>query len=57
MGFSIFIDVDYEDVCFLLVSPLAFGDLTNMSRDDLCDREQIVTVVSAFTFLPHSLSL
>ena len=48
-GFSISIDVDFEDVRLLLVSPLAAGDLSNMSRDSLKDKDQIVTFVSAFT--------
>ena len=50
LGFSISIDVDFEDVSLLLVSPLAAGDLTNISGDDLCNKDQIVTFVSAFTF-------
>ena len=49
LGFSISIDVDIEDVRLLLVSPLADGDLTNMSNNDLYNRDQIVTFVSAFT--------
>ena len=48
-GFSISIDVDFEDVHFLLVSPLAEGDLTTLSRNDLCNKDQIVTFVSSFT--------
>ena len=48
-GFSISIDVDFEDVRLLLVSPLAAGDLSNMSRDNLSNKDQIVTFVSAFT--------
>ena len=49
LGFSISIDVDFEDVRLLLVSPLAAGDLTNMSNNDLYNRDQIATFVSAFT--------
>ena len=48
-GFSISIDVDFEDVRLLLVSPLAAGDLSKMSRDNLSNKDQIVTFVSAFT--------
>ena len=48
-GFSISIDVDYEDVRLLLVSPLAEGDLTTMSLDNLSNKNQIITFVSAFT--------
>ena len=47
-GFSISIDVDFEDVRLLLVSPLAEGDLTNLSRDNLTHKNQLVTFVSAF---------
>jgi hypothetical protein len=47
-GFSISIDVDFEEVRLLLVSPLATGDLTTMSRDTLGNKDQIVTFVSAF---------
>ena len=57
LGFSISIDVDFEDVRLLLVSPLAEGDLTNISRDDLySNRELIVKFVSAFSSSPHSMS-
>ena len=49
-GFSILIDLDNEDVRFLLVSPLAEGDLTTLSRDILRNKDQMVTFVSAFTF-------
>ena len=49
LGFSIGINVELEEVRLLLVSPLADGDLTNMSRDDLCNKDQIITFVSAFT--------
>ena len=45
-GFSISIDVDFEDIRLLLVSPLAEGDLTKMSRDNLSNKDQIVTFVS-----------
>ena len=48
-GFSISIDVDFEDVRLLLVSPLAAGDLSKMSRDNLSNKDQIVTFVSVFT--------
>jgi hypothetical protein len=48
-GFSILIDIDYEDVRLLLVSPLATGDLANMSREILRNKGKIVTSVSAFT--------
>ena len=48
-GFSISIDVDFEDVRLLLVSPLAEGNLTSLSRDILYDKNQIATFVSAFT--------
>jgi hypothetical protein len=48
-GFSISIDVDFEDVQFLLVSPLATCDLTKISPDTLSNTDQIVTFVSAFT--------
>ena len=60
-GFSISIDIDFEDVRLLLVSPVSAGDLTNISYDDLNNKDQIVTFVSASGFLPysspHSLSL
>ena len=49
-GFSISIDVDFEDVSLLLVSPLSAGDLTNISNDDLNNKDQIVTFVSASGF-------
>ena len=55
-GFSISIDVDFEDVRLLLVSPLAAGDLTNISRDNLSNNAQIVTFVSALNSSPHSMS-
>ena len=45
-GFSISIEVDFEYVRLLLVSPLAEGDLTKMSRDNLSNKDQIVTFVS-----------
>ena len=50
-GFSILIDLDNEDVRFLLVSPLAEGDLTTLSRVILRNnlKDQIFTFVSAFT--------
>ena len=48
-GYSISIDVDLEDVRFLLVSPLADSDLTNLSHDNLSNKNQIVTFVSAIT--------
>jgi hypothetical protein len=48
-GFSISIDVDFEDVRLLLVSPLAPSDLTEISLDTLCNTDQIATFVSAFT--------
>ena len=48
-GFSISIDVDFEDVRLLLVSPLAAGDLSKMSQENLSNKDQIVTFVSAFT--------
>jgi hypothetical protein len=48
-GFSISIDVDFEDVKLLLVSPLAASDLTEIKRDTLSNTDQIVTFVSAFT--------
>ena len=48
-GVSIMINVELEEVRLLLISPLADGDLSNMSRDDLCNKDQIVTFVSAFT--------
>jgi len=44
-GFSISIDVDFEDARLLLVSPLAEGDLTKMSRDNLSNKDQIVTFI------------
>ena len=48
-GFSISIDFDFEDVRLLLVSPLAEGNLTSLSRDIFRDKNQIATFVSAFT--------
>ena len=48
-GFSITIDVDKEDVCLLLVSPLATGDLARMSPHILRKKDEIITSVSAFT--------
>ena len=50
-GFSILIDLDNEDVRFILVSPLAEGDLTTLSRVILRNnlKDQIFTFVSAFT--------
>ena len=49
-GFFISIDFDFENVrLLLLVSPLAAGDPTNMSINDLYNRDQVVTFVSAFT--------
>ena len=48
-GYSISIDVEFEDVRCLLVSPLADSDLTKLSYDDLINKDQIVTFVSAFT--------
>ena len=48
-GFSITIDVDKEDVCLLLVSPLATGDLSRMSPCILRNKDEIVTSVSSFT--------
>ena len=56
-GFSISIDVDFDDVRLLLVSPLAEGDLTKMSRAELCNKDQIVTTFVCLYSLPHSLSL
>ena len=58
-GFSISIDVDLEDVRLLLVSPLSAGDLTNISNDDLSNKDKIVTFVSTFHHYspPHSLFL
>ena len=51
-GFSIAIDVDKEDICLLLVSPLAAGDLVKMSPRLLLNKDQIVTSVSVFaTFI------
>jgi len=44
-GFSISIDVDFEDVRLLLVSPLAIRDLTKISRETLCNKDQIVTFI------------
>ena len=49
LGFSISIDIDFEDVRFLLVSPLAEGDLTRLSGDILRNKDQIFPYVSAFT--------
>ena len=50
LGFSILINVDFEDVRLLLVSPLAEGDLTEMLPDELRNKDRIVTTfVSAFT--------
>ena len=48
-GFSITIDVDKEDVCLLLVSPLATADLSRMSPVILRNKDEIVTSVGAFT--------
>ena len=48
-GFSITIDVDKEDVCLLLVSPLATGDLARMSPYILRNKDEIVTSVCVFT--------
>jgi hypothetical protein len=60
-GYSIWIDFDYEEARLLLVSPLATGDLTKISRETLRDKkkiDQIVTFVSAFKYsLPHTFSL
>ena len=49
-GFSISIDVGFEDVSLLLVSPLSAGDLTKISNDDLSNKDQIVTFVSPSGF-------
>ena len=48
-GFSIWINIELEEVRLLLVSPLADGDLSKMSRNNLNNKAQIVTFVSAFT--------
>ena len=53
-GFSISIDIDFEDVRLLLVSPLSAGDLTNISRDNFSNKDQIATFVSDSGFLPYS---
>ena len=49
LGFSIWINIELEEVRLLLVSPLADGDLSKMSRNNLNNKAQIVTFVSAFT--------
>ena len=56
-GFSISIDIDNEDVRFLLVSPLAEGDLTTLSRDILRNKDQIFPYVPLLfaTFCPSNL--
>jgi hypothetical protein len=47
-GFSISIDVDWDEVYLLLVSPLATS-LTETSPVTFSNKDQIVTFVSAFT--------
>ena len=56
-GLSISIDIDNEDVRFLLVSPLAEGDLTTLSRDILRNKDQIFPYVPLLfaTFCPSNL--